>query len=399
MNLPAPLPVRSVLVLTKHRFIGDTIVAVPLLRAVRRVYPHAHITLLTGQAAAVALRECPFVDEMLTHGDPRTRERTFAGSARLSLSLWNSMTRLRRTRRPDVCLLPDRSFRSAFAAWLAGGRLRAGFDCEGRGRLLTHPVPYDGDRSEIQCCLDILRAVELEENPANSGVAIHENTDLFGDGTPQLWMTSGERQRGAEILREYEAGLGYMPLVGIQAGASELRKQWPTERFADVADALRRQGAQIVLLGSGKEETERSRRVRDAIGDENIVDVTGKTSLRETMGVVSHLSLFVGNDTGVMHIAASLGVPTVALFGPTNAHKWGHIGVCNRVVAADGGDMNRIETDSVVEASRALLLLPGVVASQTRIVPAAALPMSRAVANESLPVAPVAAAVARGLER
>jgi ADP-heptose:LPS heptosyltransferase len=86
-----------------------------------------------------------------------------------------------------------------------------------------------------------------------------------------------------------------------------------------------------------------------------VVDLTGETTLRETMGVLTHLSLFVGNDTGVNHIAASLGVPTVSLFGPTRADKWGHAGPTGIVLSAPEGDLSRLEVAPVVEAARLLL--------------------------------------------
>ena len=92
-----------------------------------------------------------------------------------------------------------------------------------------------------------------------------------------------------------------------------------------------------------------------ALGERPYIDLTGKTRLRETMGVLTHLSLFVGNDTGVNHIAAALGVPTIALFGPTPAHKWGNIGPRSRVIIAPDDDMTRITTPSVVDAALDLL--------------------------------------------
>jgi len=328
-------PVRSVLVITKHNFMGDTIVATPLLRATRRVFPEAKITLLTGVAAEIALREFPYTDRVITYA-PRGAQRGAAAMARLVHTLRGDHGA------PDICLIADRSFRSAVLAACCGARIRAGFDTEGRGALLTHRVPWVMDRPETECGLDILRAIAPEE----------PGTPCY-DPFPLLAVTTSERERGAQILREREA-IG-PKLVGIQPGASYPSKQWVTTRFAEVARALVADGTGIVLLG-GKAEIETARAMREAVGvSAPIVDLTGATDLRETMGVLTQLSLFVGNDTGVTHIAASLGIPTVSLFGPTSAQKWGEQSPRNHVLAASDRDLSTLETAPVLAAARALL--------------------------------------------
>jgi heptosyltransferase-2 len=329
--------VQSVLVITKHNFMGDTIVATPLLRGIRQIYPDAAITLLTGGAAAQTLKEFPYVDTVEAY-DPKRTQRGVGASWRLICSL-----RQKIGGSPDVCLVADRSMRAAIIALLCRARVRAGFDTEGRGFLLTHRVPYDPVKRESECCLDILRAVAPAEC---EGVTF--------DPMPLLCVTDAERKRGAVILREREA-VGRM-LVGIQPGASYRAKQWAPAKFAETAAALAADGAAVVLLGSGDSERKASRLLQEAAGDQvPIIDLTGETSMRETMGILTHLSLFIGNDTGVSHIAASLGVATVSLFGPTLAHKWGEEGPRNRVVAAPDGNLSKLDTAPVLAAARSLL--------------------------------------------
>jgi len=363
-NVPPPpaRPVRSVLVLTKHRFLGDSIVAEPLLAAVRRAYPDARISLLTGAPAEVVLQNCPHLDRVYCypHGSAR---RGMNGSLRLTGSILR-LARTIRTRkgggRPDICLVADRSFRSAVAALLCGGRIRAGFDSDGRRALLTHPVPYDMDRHEAECCLDILRAVA----PELPGTAPY-------NPTPHLYLTTGERARGAEILTQLGGGgrganADFGAFVAMQPGASHEDKRWPIERFAQVADALIGAGKRIVLVG-GPEECEAANQMRDLLKTPSehgatpaLLNATGATTLRETMAILSHVPLFVGNDTGVNHLAAGVGAATIALFGPTPAHKWGHLGPRHIILNAPDGKIASIETDAVLAAARRLLGLPSV---------------------------------------
>ncbi|MBC8102317.1 MAG: glycosyltransferase family 9 protein [Cytophagales bacterium] len=343
LSPPESRTVRTVLVITKHNFMGDTIVATPLLRGVRHAFPQAAITLLTGGAAAQTLLEFPFVDNIEAY-DPKRTQKGAAASWRLICAL-----RGRIGGSPDLCLVADRSVRAALIALLCRARVRAGFDTEGRGCLLTHRVPYDLEKRESECCLDILRAVTAP-GPLSDTLA-----GSLADPMPLLCITETERRRGAAILREREA-LGPV-LVGIQPGASYRAKQWDPSRFAEVARALAGEGASIVLLGSGTTERDASRVLREAMGERfPVVDLTGETSMRETMGILAHLSLFIGNDTGVSHIAAALGTPTVSLFGPTLAEKWGEASPRNLVIAAPDGCLKKLEVAPVLSAARTLLL-------------------------------------------
>lgn len=327
-----PQPVRSIIALTKHRFMGDTIVAVPMLRAARTAFPEAHITLLTGNQAAEVLEHCPYVDQVVPYS-PHDEK----------FDYWTVYRALTADRaRPDLCLVADRSFRSASMALHIGGMVRAGFASEGRGFLLTHPVPYRMDAPEPECCLDIIRAVapEGKDRPPY-------------DATLELTLTPEERQRGADILLERKA-TGPV-LVGFQPGASYDTKQWVPARFGAVAQALADKDVGIVLLGYGKAEEEAARQMRQAMRGVPVVDLTGQTKLRETMAVLSQLSLFIGNDSGPNHMAASLGIPTIGLFGPTSAVKWGHAGPNHAVLTAPDGDLKCLEVAPVLEAARTLL--------------------------------------------
>ena len=348
LGVRSPVRVGSIVVLTKHRFMGDTIVSVPLLRATRRAFPDAQITLLTGRAASTALLHCPYTDRIVTY-DPRSSGQSAKNPAGGQRSLRHALQESGgKETRPDLCLVADRSFRSAAIAWGCGGRIRAGFATERRGFLLTHPIAYDPDEREIECYLNILRAVA----PERWG-------DTPYDPAPQLWLTSDEKIRGAEILRREREVCNLpqaCPLVGIQPGASYVGKQWATSKFAHVADFLAERGAGIVLLGSGSDEINAANAMKAAMKTPNApLDLTGKTALRETMGVLHHLDLFIGNDTGVNHIAASLGVPTVGLFGPTPARKWGNSGPRSAVLNAPNNDLSRLETDPVIKAVSRLI--------------------------------------------
>jgi heptosyltransferase-1 len=326
---------RSVLVITKHHFMGDAIVTVPLLRATRQVFgDKTRISVLTGAAAATVLEGCPYTDKIVAY-NPKI-ERGYLRQMRFLREVEETA--------PEMCLVVDRSFRSAVLAATTRASVRSGFAVEYRSPLLTHPVPYKMDRREIECCLDILRAV-VPDAPG----------PYRYDPTPELWITAEERERGKALL-EAAGATGFRTLIGMQPGATFAVKQWDTERFAVVADALAtEEGTAIVLIG-GKNELETAKRMRELVSPKTpVFDLTGKTNLRETMGVLAHMSLFISNDTGVAHIAAGLHTPLVTLFGSTIAHKWGNYGPYNAVIRADQNDLSLLPAEQVTLAATRIL--------------------------------------------
>lgn len=331
--------IRRILILTKFRFIGDTLVAVPLFRAVRSRWPQAHIALLTGTNARILLQNNPFIDEIIEY-DPHVRDR--------GLGVYVKLLRRLRQERFDISLTLNRSFHSALTPWLAGAPVRAGSRAEGRSFLFTHRLDYDLNKSEIECYLDVVRTVEPE---------------IPSDPTLELWLTEAERQQAAQRLGEgLGADAGSFRLLGMQPGASNMSKQWDTARFAQTADALlaAHPDLRLVLLG-GADERETAASMRSLMAPQNaprVADFVGQLDLRGSLAMVSQADLFVGNDTALRHAAVALGVPSVALFGPTNPLKWGAYSSPHRNLESVDGTMAGIEVADVVETATSLLASP-----------------------------------------
>lgn len=214
--------------------------------------------------------------------------------------------------------------------------------------MLNRRVDYDRDKSEVMCYFDVLKAVALDA-PVNPAL--------------ELWLRDDERQEAARRLqKDLGTDIGRLRLVGVQPGASQDGKRWEAANFACVADALAEddEHMRIVLIGgpderkAAEEMAARSRAETRA----RMMDYVGACDLRGSLALTSHLHLFVGNDTAVMHSAVALGIPTVALFGPTNPRKWGNYGPRHRVVESPDGTMGSIEVGSVLGAARDLLATP-----------------------------------------
>ncbi len=328
--------VKRILIATKFRFIGDTLLATPIFRAARAQWPDAHIALLTGKNARVLLQNNPYLDEIWEF-DPYKSDK----GTRAYLQLVKRL----RTGRFDLCLALNRSFHSALTPWLGGIGIRAGFESEGRGPLLNCRVDYDREKSEIACYFDVLQAV-APDAPVNPAL--------------ELWISADETSRAQDHLTEaWSERVPREHLVGIQPGASQARKRWSAAGFARIADKLiaANPHLRLALIG-GPDEKDATEEMLSLCGPEakaRTVSFAGACDLRGSLALVSQLGLFLGNDTAIMHSAVALGVPTVALFGPTNPRKWGNYGPCHRVLESPDGTMASIAAEDVLAAASALL--------------------------------------------
>lgn len=325
--------VRRILIATKYRFIGDTLLSVPAIRAASELWPKARISLLTGSKALEIVQNCPYVHDAIEFDPYRPSDQ---GAARFL-----SVVRDLRKRRFDLALVLNRSFHSAFISTVGGAKLRAGWSGFAYRDFLLHAsCPYRIDDSEIDSYLDVVacayQAFEARPLPA-----------AF-DRSLEVWLTDQERSTVPLGLQGADA------LVGFQPGATHGYKRWPAERFAALADHVVQSyyGVRIVLVG-GPDECDIACRMLSLCSQETrerTIDLTGKLSLRGTLAALENLNLFVANDTAIRHAAITLKVPSVGLFGPTSALKWGNAAPpAHQVLIAPSGNIDDLGLDAVAE--------------------------------------------------
>ena len=300
---------------------GDLLTAIPALRALRESFPQSHIDALVTPHSAPILEGSPLVDEVLTFEKHRYDSPV---SVVKPSPLWGIMRLGRDLRSRDY----DRLFilhhlttlwgslKYAGLALSSGAKERIGLD-NGRGWFLTHRVEDIGfgGRHEVEYWLKVVGLVGARsENltlPISEGAVEEAHLLLEGSGR---WRQS-------------------VPLVAIHPGSGEysLARRWPPDRFAQVADALmERYGTQVALIG-GPDEAGLTQRVASLMRYDPI-DLGGKTSIPVLAGLLRLCRLFVGNDSGVMHLASAVGTPVVAIFGPSNPLAWGPWGPSHEVV-------------------------------------------------------------------
>lgn len=318
-------------------WLGDAVMSVPALRAIREIFPHAHIAVLAK----------PWV------GDLYARETAIDGVIPYVGTRREIADRLR-AQRFDAAILLQNAFNAALVTWMAGIPVRIGYRRDARGPLLTHaiPVPEPGDipRHERFYYLELLRRAGLMERfPDCDAIRL--------DGLHEA--RAGGRKKLAELGMDG-------PVVGISPGAAYgSAKRWPADRFIEVARAF----SPVVLFGS---EGERPLCEEIAASVPGALNLAGRTTLREFIDIAAACRLFVTNDSGAMHVASALAVPTVTVFGATDDTTTGPTGPLARIVREhaecapcllrecpiDHRCMTRVMPERVIQVAQNLLNQP-----------------------------------------
>lgn len=310
-----PLPGNRILVV-RYRFIGDTILTVPFLRNLRRAYRQATIDVLVGPQSGAVLEGCPYINELIVFDT--TRFHKYDSGAGRTGNFFQYAVQLRR-RRYDLVFLLKRSLSSALLAWLTGARYRVGHQTEGRRIFLTHSVPWDASRHEVESTLDLLRAAHVP----------------VVDDHLESWVSQEEQAEIAARVPELKrAG----PRVLIHVAAAHPAKMYPLERWAEVVKVLQaRLNATCYFTGAAQDTALYDQ--LQALAGVKCVNLAGKLSIRESLALYHRMDLAVCVDSGPAHMAAAAGVPTVAIFGPTDPGRWRpwgerHAAVCDASLKA-----------------------------------------------------------------
>ena len=324
-------------------WIGDAVMTLPAVASVRAAYPKAHLAVLAKPPVADIYKMFSAADEIIPY------EKKFdnpLGVFRLAHTL--------RLKKFDAAILLQNAIEAAIIALAAGIRIRAGYNSDGRGFLLTHAIRRTKDIfkvHQINYYLEMVKALGC----ADVHRTLHLET-LISPATAK------------EVLRQYLPE-GSPAIIGIAPGATYgPAKKWLAERYAAAADRLSVDlNAQVVLFG-GEADRETAEQVRKQART-SLINLAGRTTLRETIYLISQCRLFLSNDSGLMHVAGALNIPTVAIFGSTNpvttsppgektilVRKPVSCSPClKKTCPTDFRCMTMITVDDVVEAAKTLI--------------------------------------------
>lgn len=287
--------------------LGDVLTATPALRALRNSLPEAEIDVLVTPQGQGVLTGSPYVDQVIVF--PKSLFDSPAGilNPAASLEAIKLFIKLRSRRYDAVAVMHHLT--TNWGAWkyaalsiLSGARVRAGLD-NGRGWFLTDRAPDDGfgARHEVEYCVEVAKLLGAKE-------------DL---GPLELPLSESDKAFARELLPE--GG----PIIAIHpgSGAYSPARRWPIEKFQALASILSERGAFLVIVGGPEEETIAAQVAQRVFG--RCLNMAGVTSIKQLAALLADCGLFIGSDSGVIHVATAVGTPVVAIFGPSNHWAWG----------------------------------------------------------------------------
>jgi len=286
-------PVRSILII-RPGGIGDALLLAPAINLLRANYADAFITILAETRNAGAFSLVPAIDRLLRYDSYTDLFHLFASKYELIIDTeqWHRM--------------------SAVITRLIPSNIKIGFGTNERRTLFTHPVQYSQDDYEAQSFINLLKPLDISA--------------AFDYLSPFLTVPDTAVAEIGPLLGTYKS-----PYITVFPGASVKERRWGVEKFAALVRSIAAAGVPSVIVG-GKEDQDAGDAILAAAGGLNLA---GITSLAGTAAVIDGSRLLVSGDSGVLHIAAGLGVPTVSLFGAGIAKKWAPRADIHKVINRD----------------------------------------------------------------
>ncbi|MCX7726976.1 MAG: lipopolysaccharide heptosyltransferase II [Chitinispirillaceae bacterium] len=333
--------------------IGDVLQTTPLIRALRKRFPDAQIDYMTNNWSRAVLENNPYLNSIINY-----RERSF------SFLLYQQRLFRKENKKYDVVFVCDDSLFPILMAFFTGAKYRIGFNANNRGFLLTHSVKrYFGDKWHvIDAYLELGRIVGVKDE----GMKM----DMF--------LTQEEIAWAKKFIEEKKISLDRKIICIFPGGASNPgdvmpSRRWIPQRYGKVSEILHNIfDVEIILMGANS-DLEIINEVKRYVSYD-IKVIVGETTLRQVAAIIKHCHLLIGNDTGPLHMAAALGIPTICIFGPSDPLKHTppgneHIGLrgnidcdpCNRITMGGAAIcpnvpcMYSLTEDKVIEAAKRLI--------------------------------------------
>jgi len=302
---PVPL-LRNILIVRTDR-IGDVVLTTPAIKALRRRYPRARLSVLIAPSTVDLVNGNPYIDDILI--DERDgRHKGLFGFLRLVKEI--------RLKQFDAVIIFHTKRRYNLACCAAGIPYRLGYKNNKLGFLLTHPLKdqrFKGEKHEAQYCLDVLKAIDVVSTDLDMFVPVQKEAEAWA----ARWMEQ-------EHLKANE-------FMVVHAGASDPAKCWMPANFATLMDRLvEHYGFKIVLMGASQTVALSDEILRQTSKRSQFIDMTGQTSLAQTASLLRRARLLISNDSGPVHVGAGVGIPVVSLFlrdqPGINAERWKPLG-------------------------------------------------------------------------
>lgn len=304
------------ILVVRYRFIGDMILTIPFLRNLKYKYPDAQIDMLVSPNSGEVIEDCPYVNNFIYFDTTRKHKYEIGKGNRKSF--WHYVLELRKNKYDKAYVL-KRSLSSALLCYFAGIKERIGYDTENRGFLLTKKVPYNKEKHESLCFLDVLAA---------------EGTEIK-DTYLENWISEESLNKVRQLLKENNIPENIKKAV-VNVTATNENKVWDINNFARVIEYLSNEkGVQVIFIGapSDKEIYEKIEYKEEL--KIKPVNLCAQVTIKDSLALLKEADFIIGNDSGNLHMASSVGTKVIGLYGPMPFEKWRALGEGNILLKAD----------------------------------------------------------------
>ncbi len=304
---PAPHKPMQIIVRLPN-WLGDLVMATPLLESLKKKWPHSELTVTCIKQLSEILLYHPYIDHIIPlESSKNLKEKIFPKKSLQKL----------RAKHYDLGILTTNSLSSAWTFFLSHIKKRVGFSTNARSLLLTCKVPFPKQRKS--------------QHLVKTYKSLLVPLDIPIDNTYPHIATLPEEDEAALNLLESKGLPERSQLIGINAGAAYgLTKCWLPERFVSLSKKLLEKKENCIVFFGDKPGQPLVDSICSQLPKERIINLAGKTDIRELVCLIKQCDVFLTNDSGPMHLAAALGIPLVALFGSTSdtltgPYPWGHV--------------------------------------------------------------------------
>ncbi len=297
---------RKKILIINVNWLGDVIFSTPFIRAVREAYQDSYIAVMIVPRCREVLETNSRINDLILF-DEDGCEKGLIGKIRFAGRL--------KKEKFDMAFILHRSFTRALLTHLAGIKERIGYDTKGRGIFLTKKLKYpDKETHRVEHFLKLAEAAGADISKKNY----------------EFFITDADRKKAGSLLESLGVNANDRFAV-LNPGGNWNPKRWPTENFSNLGDMLADKcGVKIVISGGEKDR----KLAEEILGrmKHKAVSVCGKTKIRELAAIFEKAKLVVSSDSGPMHMAASVGTNTAAIFGPTDPEITGPYGARNYII-------------------------------------------------------------------
>lgn len=303
------------ILVVRYRFIGDMILTIPFLRNLRYAYPDAQIDMLVAPNSGEVIENCPYVNNFI-YFDTNRKHKYEQGKGKKK-SFWYYVSALKKEKYDKAYVL-KRSLSSALLCYFAGVKERIGYDTENRGFLLTKKVKYNNIKHESLCFLDVLEADNIK----------------IKDTHLENWIEEENKNKVLSLFEKYNIGTKKKVVVNVTATNED--KVWDIRNFTQIIEYLSNEkNIQVIFIGAPSDKQIYENIKYNADLKIKPVNLCGEVNIKDSLALLKEVDFLIGNDSGNLHMAASVGTPVIGLYGPMPFEKWRALGDKNILLKAN----------------------------------------------------------------